>query len=133
MSTKSWATLDDGQTRAVLGALASPHFLEPVFDRTGARMVGRMHLTPSPPPNSTYRRTGTYARRWTFEPRRTLFSVGVEVGNITDYGPYVGDPELQAEIHRGRWGTTADAIEAETPAILDDIEDAIERQIEGAL
>lgn len=133
MSVKSWVDLDDSQTRAVLAALRSPHFLEPVFDRAGARLVSRMHLTPPPPPNSTYRRTGTYARRWTFEPRRTLFSVGVEVGNNTIYGPYVGDPELQADIHRGRWQTTMDALEAEAPAIIDDVEKAIEQQIDGAL
>ena len=135
MSNKSSLSieLDDSQARAVLAALQSPHFLEPVFDRAGARLVSRLHIYPPPPPNSTYRRTGTYARRWTFEPRRTLFSVGVEVGNITEYGPYVGDPELQADIHRGRWQTTADALEAEAPAIVDDVVQAIEKQIDGAL
>lgn len=127
------AELDDSQVRAVLAALASPHFLEPVFDRAGARLVARLHIYPPPPPNSTYRRTGTYGRRWTFEPRRTLFSVGVEVGNNTIYGPYVGDPELQADVHRGRWQTTLDALEAEAPAIIDDVEKAIEQQIDGAL
>ena len=39
---------------------------------------------------------------------------------------------MQAEIHQGRWQTTADALEAETPAIVDDVVGAIERQIDKA-
>lgn len=123
---------NEEEAQAILAALNEPHFLEPTFKRTGARLVGRMHIYPPRPPNSTYRRTLTYGRRWTFAVRRSLLSIGVEVGNDTIYGPYVGDPEMQAEIHQGRWQTTADALEAETPAIVDDVVGAIERQIDKA-
>jgi len=58
---------------------------------------------PPPPPDSTYRRTGTLGRRWTTKTDREKLEG--RVGNATTYAPYVQDKEKQAAIHQGRWQT----------------------------
>lgn len=70
---------------------------------------------PSPPPDSTYRRTGQLGRSLTAMQGRnpdalsrvesTLFGDVGYVGTRTKYSPYVVDQDRQARVHKGRWYT----------------------------
>ena len=69
---------------------------------------------------STYRRTGTLGRLWTIARPVVTSSAHVleaRIGNATPYGPYVQDPDKQAECHRGHWRTTAQVIRANVDEI----------------
>ncbi len=96
------------------------------LDRGAFRVEGGMKVYPPAPPASTYVRTGTLGRRWTTKPIREAGAVGREVGNNTDYGPFVQSDELQATVHRGRWQTDAQVLRRETPAILRDVDTTLE-------
>ena len=61
---------------------------------------------PLPPPNSSYRRTGTLGRRWNHTVEKRGSEIRGIVDNPTKYGPYVMGPADQAEVHKGRWLTT---------------------------
>lgn len=104
--------------------------LEGPIDRGAIRIEAAMKVYPSPPSGSTYRRTGTLGRRWTTKPIRRVDEVGREVGNKTDYAPFVQSDELQATVHRGRWQTDAQVLRREAPAILRDIEDTLTELME---
>lgn len=80
---------------------------------------------PSPPPNSTYVRTGTLGKSWGTSvqpdiPRAT-------VGNPTSYGPYVQDSDRQAWMHKGRWQTTRDVALRRAEDVKRLIEEALAR------
>jgi len=67
---------------------------------------------PPPPPDSSYRRTGTLGRRWAVTgPTATVSEVKTIVENPTSYGPFVMGETEQAAVHRGRWPTTQRLIE----------------------
>lgn len=87
------------------------------MDRALLRLAERMSVYPPPPPGSTYRRTGSYGRRWTTASReiRTATATHIEgrIGNNTTYGPLVGSKEFQARIHQNRWPTDEDVAEQE--------------------
>ena len=76
----------------------------------------------APPPVPTYRRTGDLGRSWTFQIAATTNGVTGTLGNAVRsrvtgraYGPYVMDPQQQAWMHQGRWPTTDDIAEQQTP------------------
>jgi hypothetical protein len=70
---------------------------------------------PPAPQNSAYRRTGTLGRLWTTAtPQVTVQGHVFEarISNATPYGPRVQDPEAQIAVHRGRWQTTEEVVQA---------------------
>lgn len=121
----------DGQARvlAILDALSSPLYLVAAHDRIGALLVAYMHVYPPELPNQQYRRTGNLGHRWTHVVRRDLFGIQTIVGNNTPYGPQVQDPVEQADIHRGRWRTTADAIQANQDKVVDELVQTVVSEI----
>ncbi len=99
------------------------------LDRGAFRIESQMKIYPEARPESTYTRTGTYGRRWTTRPISGGGWRGREVGNNTEYGPFVGSAELQAEIHRGTWPTDEQVIDQERAAIVADFEDTLIRAL----
>lgn len=83
------------------------------MDRALILLQGDAADYPEATADSTYRRTGTLGRLWAggarvvkMEGSGAGFSLVGRVGNATPYGPYVQDPDRQAQMHRGRWRTT---------------------------
>jgi hypothetical protein len=68
---------------------------------------------PPAPSGSAYGRTFTLGRLWTAaRPRITITGhlLDARLSNATPYGPYVQDPDEQAEVHKGRWDTTDEIV-----------------------
>ena len=70
--------------------------------------LAEKHLKIYPPKmlHSTYRRTGTLGRRWTFnlhEIKQSPSKVRGSLWNTTPYAQWVQDETRQAKVHRGRW------------------------------
>lgn len=66
-----------------------------------------------------YRRTGTLGRRWTTSVSNSGMDIRGEVGNVTNYGPFVQSAESQAPIHQGRWRTAERVVQEMEPQIQD--------------
>jgi hypothetical protein len=79
-------------------------------------MLAGITRYPAPPADSTYRRTNTLFRSWSRKPIiRTSFGWQVIIGSNANMAPYnrlVQSRPTQAAIHRGRWVTAEDVIEA---------------------
>ena len=69
-----------------------------------------MRRYPPPPPNSTYRRTGTLGKSWTKTTMRGGKGGGwvAQIGTRLKYAPFVQDATRQAAVHQGRWQTVQD-------------------------
>ncbi|MCI0726433.1 MAG: hypothetical protein L0332_06880 [Chloroflexi bacterium] len=124
---------NEEETAAILDALKPPPtFLEPAFNRIGARLTSALRRYPPAPAGSTYRRTNTLGRRWTFSVKRSLFGIKLLVGNNTQHGPWVQSADQQARVHQGRWQTDAQVLEQNAEAVLDEVQEAVEEQINKA-
>ena len=103
------------------------------MERLKERIQRRLSTYPPPPPSSTYERTGDLGRGWADEgvsvdasgTNQFADQVSVEMRNPVDYAPWVQDPERQAFMHRGRWETTQQALDAETGPFLRDLADSV--------
>jgi hypothetical protein len=88
---------------------------------------------PAPPPNSTYRRTGTLGRTITTEVRSLGNDVVGAIGTNTVYAPWVisdkpvGSRGPQAWMHVGRWWTLQQVVRDAKDAIMDIYRDALRR------
>lgn len=108
--------------------------LRDAVNRTLLLLQDRIAMYPPPPPNSTYRRTGTLGRRWMtarphiFVKKRMLEGV---IGNNTRYAPYVQARDTQARVHRGRWRTIEDVIEQSRDDAQRILENAVITALEG--
>lgn len=100
-------------------------------------IAGRAASYPSPPPNSTYDRTGTLGRLWTSAQPNVRVSTSLlegRVGNKTPYGPYVQSTDDQAWMHLGRWTTIEQYIEAaqaEANQMLDSAGEQVVKEVEA--
>ena len=94
----------DAVTRK-LDRLDSADYLKGVADSGAQLLRAEMRKYPPPPPNSTYRRTGTLGKSWTQAVKKFGGSWLAQVGTRLNYAPYVQDMNRQAEIHQGRWQT----------------------------
>ena len=112
-----------------LDAVQAIQVLEKPMARSLFRLMRPMQSYPAPPPDSTYTRTGTYGRRWRTKVTSSANGVVGKVGNNVAYAPYVGSRMFQANVHRGRWTTDADAVQQNEAAIVDDFKDAIDRAL----
>jgi len=75
---------------------------------------------PPQPAGSDYRRTGTLGRLWTTATPHVTISghvLDARIGNATPYGPRVQGSADQAPVHRGRWLTTDEVVEAHVDEI----------------
>lgn len=70
-----------------------------------AYVHSRVPPYPSPPPDSTYRRTGTLGRSITTQVRELGTQMVGVIGTNVVYAPYVIDEKRQAAMHSGRWWT----------------------------
>lgn len=104
------------------------------MNRALLRLAEKMSVYPPPPPGSTYRRTGTYGRRWTTATReiRTATATRIEgrIGNNTTYGPAVGSKQFQAGIHRNRWETDEGVAAQEEGWIGDQFEKTMDDRVD---
>lgn len=103
------------------------------MNRALFRLAEKMSAYPPPPPGSTYRRTGSYGRRWTTASREirraTTTRIEGRIGNNTTYGPVVGSAQFQAKIHRNRWSTDESVAEQEEKWIGDQFESAMDDKV----
>ena len=94
----------DRVTRKIDG-LARMDYLKGVASAGADVLRADLRKYPPPPPDSTYRRTGTLGKSWTKKvsggPAGWLAGVGSRLG----YAPYVQDEARQAKVHQGRWQT----------------------------
>ena len=102
--------------------------LQGPLDRGAFRIEAAMKKYPPQRPTK-YRRTGTLGRRWTTRRISAPGMVGREIGNNTEYAPFVQSAELQAYMHRGYWQTDEDVIRAEAPGIARDVETTLARSL----
>ncbi len=76
-----------------------------------------------------YRRTMNLARGWVLKFLERATEFRVEVTNRVPYLPYVMGPKTQADVHRGRWQTTAQVAQKVNIAIAGDFTRAIRNWI----
>jgi hypothetical protein len=113
-----------------LGAAAATKILEPPMNRAVLRIQRDMQAYPPSPPNSSYRRTGTYGRRWTVKVSRSGNGLSGTIGNNTRYGPLVGSRMFQTSAHRRTgWETDARAVATNEGAIVADFQSAVDRAL----
>jgi hypothetical protein len=74
---------------------------------------------PAPPPNSTYRRTGTLGRSITTKTERTAGNILGIIGSNTDYAPVVISENTQAPVHQGRWWTLHEVVRKAADKVAD--------------
>lgn len=124
-------TIDTNDVFNALDAVDQRTVLRPPMVRSLARLQNVMARYPAPPSGSTYRRSGNYGREWTSSVDESGGGITGTLGNAVrdrrgrSYGPYVGDSERQAAIHRGRWVTDQIALDQNMDAIVDDFGQAI--------
>lgn len=133
-------TIETSEVFNALTAAEQINVLRPPMVRSLARLQGTMATYPAPPAGSTYTRTGDYGRHWTQDVATDGDGITGKLGNaVRDrrygraYGPYVGDSEMQASVHRGRWETDQGALESNLDAILDDFAQAMNGAMESAI
>lgn len=116
-----------------LDAAQRNEILRPPMVRSLARLQADMAEYPAPPSGSTYKRTGDYGRHFTQDVNTDSDGITGTLGNaVRDrrygraYGPYVGDSEMQASVHRGRWLDDESAVFNNLDAIQRDFAESIE-------
>lgn len=101
-----------------------PHFKVAIF---GVERV--MKRYPTPPRGSGYRRTGLYGQSWQSQFGAGFGHVFAQTVSNRRGAPYIGNQEMQAGIHRGRWPLDVEAIAAVTPRLTADIGATIVRRM----
>lgn len=110
----------------VLGSIEVLDVLEPVIRRGSTRIEQRLATYPAPPSGSSYQRTYQLQRGWNSQFARSGRGVTGVTENDTSYSHWVQGEETQARVHRGRWGTDADAVDLAVPEIAQDAFHAFE-------
>lgn len=114
-------------------AAAAPRATQDAAYKWGQNVRAALRAKPYPPERTgqTYRRT--YKLQRSFYARRVGKS-SIEIGNSQPYSNYViGDKSggSQAWMHQGRWWLVRDVIQAETPALRQDILKALDREFKS--
>lgn len=78
-----------------------------------------------------YVRTGKLGQSWEYQITVTGNGLRGEVGPGVNYARWVQSSESQARIHRGRWRTDLDAVNANRGAIVRHFRAAIQRALAG--
>lgn len=100
--------------------------IEPPITAGVIRVEGRLKAYPPPRPGQTYRRgidrrSERLGQRFTHRVTRTADGVRGEIGNNASYAPWVISEEFQAWMHRRRWTTDEEALQAEAPGIEEEL------------
>jgi hypothetical protein len=89
-----------------------------------------MQAYPPAPAQSSYKRTGTYGRRWTVRVSRSGNGLSGTVGTNVPYAAYVGSRMFQTTAHRRTgWETDARAVATNEGAIVADFQSAVDRAL----
>jgi len=104
-------------------------YLSGVADAGANLLRNEMRRYPPPPPNSTYRRTGTLGKSWTQRVSTGGGGFLAVIGSMLNYAPYVQDAARQAEIHRGRWQTVQSVAQDKREEVVRFVVQAIRRWI----
>jgi hypothetical protein len=121
---------------ARLGHVVTPAVLAAPMKRAQELVRARMADYPPPPPDSTYIRTGNLGRSWAaaspIEAGGSM--IGVIASTDVDYAGFVqGDPSggypSQATIHKDRWQTDVQVINALAPEIGRDFTATIQAEL----
>jgi hypothetical protein len=141
------------ELRAKLGPQLTSQVFRGPTKRAGDRLTTALTTYPEPPKNYKmkfksakqrrwffaalksgritvpYRRSLRLARGWVLKFRELATEFRVEVSNKVPYLPYVMGPGTQADIHKGRWQTTAQVGQKVNIAIAGDFTRAIKSWI----
>lgn len=99
------------------------------LERLRQRLIARLSKYP-PPTGGDYVRTGDLGRGWASQGAVQVDAIGtnqfadrvsVTLNNTVEYAPWVQGPDTQAAVHRGRWETTQEALDAETGPFVSDL------------
>lgn len=86
---------------------------------------------PPPPPNSTYRRTGTLGREITTKTERSAGNIQGIIGSATEYSPAVIGEGTQAAVHEGRWWTLFQVVVKASDRVVDFIRAEVDASWKG--
>jgi len=104
--------------------------LEPVAQREIRRVRTRAQVYPPTLPNQRYVRTFRLQRGWADNVQRVSNGLIATASNRNvAYNIWVQGHGTQAAIHRNRWETNRQILDAETPAIVRAFNDEIQRII----
>src|SRR3954465_14386022 len=113
-----------------LGAAKAIQTYEPPMQRSVLRLQRPMQAYPPAPAHSTYRRSGTYGRRWVTKVISSAGGLVGSVGNNVSYAPFVGSSIFQTTAHRATgWETDAKAVQENEDAILADFQAAADKAL----
>ena len=104
--------------------------LEPVARRRIRAMRDRARIYPPRLPNQRYVRTYTLRGGWNDSVQRVSNGIVARAENKVGYSPWVQGYGTQAGIHRGRWETERQILDAETPQTVQEFGDAIQRALD---
>ncbi len=109
--------------------------LEPPIFRAVIDVENRLKHSPPTRPGQRYQRnidpkSEHLEQRWNHRIIWTTNSITGEDGNNASYGPWVQSEQFQAWMHRGRWGTDMEALEAVQPNFVSDAERAVLQALE---
>jgi len=106
--------------------------LRPPMQRGVLRLQRAMQEYPPAPAHSTYKRTGTYGKRWLTKVDTYADGLVGRVGNNVAYAPFVGSSIFQTRQHASTgWETDQKAVDENEAAILADFQQAIDRALAG--
>ncbi len=126
MTTIEVKGLDDLIIRIDGSARILYRHLRRAMGRSVAALQRVIQPYPPPPPDSSYKRTGTLGRRWQARVMDRGPTVRGVLKNPTSYAPVVVGEETQAEVHKGRWKTDRQAANEALPVIQGYFDGALE-------
>jgi hypothetical protein len=113
-----------------LGTVSSAKILEPPMWRAVYRLQRPLQVYPPKPAHSTYKRTGTYGKRWLAKVKVAANGVVGTVGTNVPYAPLVGSRMFQTTTHRSTgWITDSEAVQQNEDAIVADFQHAVDRAL----
>ena len=111
-----------------LGKLAAVETMEKPMTQSVLTVSSALAYYPPQRP-TTYVRTGSLGRMWTYKVTRTGNGIQGKVGNRIPYGPWVQSEQFQAWMHKGHWQTDQQELEKNRNRITKFFQDAIDEEI----
>ena len=110
------------------GAWKPEHVVQEPLRAGMQRAARRLAEYPPKRPQQTYKRTGGLGREW-MGAKIVIQGMDARMSNQKPYAKWVQGATTQAWFHKNRWTTDQQAIDAEMPQILRDIDAAIEESL----
>jgi hypothetical protein len=79
----------------------------------------------------SYERTYKLMNSWRYEVKKSLSSASITITSSVDYSPFVRGDKTQAWMHKGRWNTDREIAERHRARIMQNIDNAFSRRING--